>query len=314
MNLDKNTYLNYLSIKNNLFFPLTKFLNNEEIIEICKNYTFKKKFFPIPIFLSANKNDLKSIKNGEIKIFFKKKFIDKLKIVSISTFDKGIVSNLLFKNNNKKQHPFRDYLFNSGDYLIETNQINDINVNLNKKNNLIGFATRNIPHLGHEKIILKFVKNRNMLIHIMEDASNNKKISSSNTLRAYKKFIKKNKIEKKIILKKISAPSFLLGPRQAALHTIIAKNLSCKSFIIGRDHSGYKNFYGEFESYDFCKKNEKRLGIKIEASGSPQFCLKCNKIVFRNECKCKKNCYDISSTLIRNITKKNEKKKITNFL
>ena len=58
------------------------------------------------------------------------------------------------------------------------------------------------------------------------------------------------------MLKRITAPSFLLGSRQAALHAIIAKNLSCKSFIIGRDHSGYKNFYKEFDSYNFCKKNE----------------------------------------------------------
>ena len=110
-----------------------------------------------------------------------------------------------------------------------------------------------------------------MLIHIMQDASNNKKINSNNTFRSYKKFIKKNKLQKKIILKKIFAPSFLLGSRQAALQAIIAKNLSCKSFIVGRDHSGYKNFYREFDSYNFCKKKQNKLGIKIEASGSPKF-------------------------------------------
>ena len=153
-----------------------------------------------------------------------------------------------------------------------------------------------------------------MLIHIMEDASNNKKIDSNITFKAYRKFIKKNKIEKKIILKKVTAPSFLLGPRQAALHALIAKNLSCKFFIIGRDHSGYKNFYHEFESYEFCKKIENKLGIKIIESGSPQFCIRCNKIVFRNECKCKKSSYDISSTLIRSIKKINDKRKLTNFL
>ena len=70
MHLNKKTYFNYLSIKKNLFFPLTKFLNNEECIEVCKNYSFNKKFFPMPIFLAANKSELQSIKNAEIKIFF----------------------------------------------------------------------------------------------------------------------------------------------------------------------------------------------------------------------------------------------------
>ena len=176
MNLDKNTYFNYLSIKHNLLLPLNKFLNNEEVIEVCKNYVFKEKIFPVPIFLSANRFDLKSIENGKINIFFNGKFLDKLKISSITTFDKKKVINLLF-GHKKDQHPFRDYIFNSGDYLIETDNIIKKKNILAKRDNFIGFATRNIPHIGHEKIILKFIKKGKMLIHIMQDANNNKKIN-----------------------------------------------------------------------------------------------------------------------------------------
>ena len=70
-----------------------------------------------------------------------------------------------------------------------------------------------------------------------------------------------------------------------------------------------ENFYSEFESYTFCKKSENKLGVKIEASGSPKFCTKYNKVIFRNECRCKKNCYDISSTLIRSLRQIKLKKK-----
>ena len=241
MNIDKNTYYNYLAIKNNYFLPIKKFLNYDEIFEICKNYRYNDQYFPIPMFLSANNSNLKLINSGKIKIFFNNNYVDHLKIRSISGFNKNEIINLLFKN--KKNHPYKDFILNSGNYLIETENIS-LNKNyIKKKNNLIGFATRNIPHLGHEKIILKFVRKKNVLINIMEDASNNKKINSKITFESYKKFIKQNNLKKKILLKRISVPSFLLGPRQAALHAIIARNLSCNSFIIGRDHSGYKNFY-----------------------------------------------------------------------
>ena len=83
------------------------------------------------------------------------------------------------------------------------------------------------------------------------------------------------------------------------------KNLGCSAFIVGRDHSGYKNFYKEFESYNFCKKNEKKIGIKILKSGSPFYCMKCNKVMLRTECNCwklnKKFFFDISSSFIRKI-------------
>ena len=111
---------------------------------------------------------------------------------------------------------------------------------------------------------------------------------------------------------KIKMPSFLLGPRQAGIHAIIGKNLGCKKFIIGRDHSGYKNFFKMFESFDFCKKNEKKIKIKIINSGSPVYCYSCKEVVFRNSCNCD-NFIDISASMIRKDKNKKLKKVLSNF-
>ena len=93
----------------------------------------------------------------------------------------------------------------------------------------------------------------------------------------------------------------------------IGKNLGCDSFIIGRDHSGYKNFYKEFESFNFCKKYQSLHKIKILKSGSPVFCKKCLKVLFRDEFKCNEKKIDISATYIRNLKNSDEKKLISNF-
>jgi len=314
MEINKLTYFSYLSIKNNILNPLKKFMSYEEVISVAEKKRFKKKFFPMPFFLSANKEDLKSIQNNKIEIKFNNKTIDFLRVSSISIFKKDELIDKIFKNKkNVSDHPYFKFIRSSGNYLIETDEFSQKKINKKSKNkSYIGFATRNIPHKGHEKIILHYSKLNKIKIHIFEDSSGNKVINSTKTLNAYKKFIKKNFLEKKISLKKIKMPSFLLGPRQAAIHALIGKNLGCKKFIIGRDHSGYKNFYDKFDSYNFCKKNEKIMNIKVIESGSPIYCYDCKKIVFRKDCICK-NFIDISSSFIRKLNNKKLKKILTNF-
>ena len=313
MNIDKLTYFSYLSIKHNLLLPLNKFMSFKEAILVAEKMVFRNKFFTLPFFLAATEKDIKDIKNNSIKLFFEKKLIGNVEIESISLFKKKDLIETLFKKNSfNKNHPYIDYIKSSGEFLIETKSINSKFKIKNLKNKFIGFATRNIPHKGHEKIIKHFSKKQKVLIHIFEDSSKNKKINSQKTIDSYKKFLDKNFLQKKIILKKIKLPSFLLGPRQAAVHALIAKNLNCDKFIVGRDHSGYKNFYKPFDSFKFCKKNENKIGIKILESGSPIYCNICKKIVFRKSCNCN-NFIDISASLIRKLKNKNQKKILTNF-
>ena len=311
MDINKFTLFSYLSIKEKLLLPLDKFLSNDEIIRICKKLQFRNNFFPLPFFLSATENDLKKLNGDKINLFHNKKFFGTINIKTISSFNKDLVCHLLFKNN-KLNHPFKDYLDSCGNYVIETQPLIKVG-EPKKKKNLIGFATRNIPHKGHEKIVKHYTKNKSkVLINIFENSTSNKKINSDNSYKSYKKFIKLNKLSNKVFLKKIKLPSFLLGPRQAAIHAIVGKNLSCEYYIIGRDHSGYKKFYGENESFRFCKKNEKKLKIKILESGSPVYCKRSKQIVFKKDC-ISNDFIDISATLIRKIKNKKLKKTLYNF-
>ena len=311
MELSQIDYYNFLAIRNNYLKPLNKFMSNDEIYLVINKYIFNKKFFPIPFFLTASLDDLKSIKNSTFLVKYKKESYN-LPVLSVSTFDKKGIIKELFKGN--KFHPYIDIIMHSKEYIIETDDISTKNFKKYvPKKNLVGFATRNIPHKGHEKIIFEKIKKLKVLIIINSEVTKNKKTNINKTLKAYSKFIKREKINNKIILKKVLIPSTMLGYRQAALHAMLGKNFGCDNFIIGRDHSGFLDFYKEFESYDFCKKNEKKIGLNILESGSPLFCKICQKVVFRGECNCKKNQFDISSIFVRKIKNKKLKKIIFNF-
>ena len=49
--------------------------------------------------------------------------------------------------------------------------------------------------------------------------------------------------------------------------------------VVGRDNSGVKNYYGKYQSQNFAKKFEKKIGIEVEDIKEPYFCSKCNLIV-----------------------------------
>ena len=84
---------------------------------------------------------------------------------------------------------------------------------------------------------------------------------------------------------------------------------------MGRDHAGFKDFFGYNQSQKFCLKNQNKLNIKIIAGKEPEYCLKC-KIIKNTKCiskKCKKKFkIKISGSKIRKLLKND--KKIRDYL
>tara|TARA_A100001015_G_scaffold319166_1_gene441255 strand:+ start:890 stop:1372 length:483 start_codon:yes stop_codon:yes gene_type:complete len=159
MNIDKLTYFSYLSIKRNLLLPLKKFMSFNEIIECIYFKNYKNNFFPLPFFLSASANDLKEIDKNIINLFYKNKNIGSIKVESISLFKKRDILDFFFnKNSNFYSHPYYEYINNSNDFIIETSNFNTEKLPFKNNKKYIGFATRNIPHKGHEKIVKHFSK------------------------------------------------------------------------------------------------------------------------------------------------------------
>ena len=63
----------------------------------------------------------------------------------------------------------------------------------------------------------------------------------------------------------------MLGPREALFHAISKKNYGCTHFLVGRDHAGVGNYYGEYDAQKLCIKYESELGIKIVKVRGPFF-------------------------------------------
>tara|TARA_B100000989_G_scaffold298982_1_gene291619 strand:+ start:2560 stop:3618 length:1059 start_codon:yes stop_codon:yes gene_type:complete len=328
LSINQNQFSDLLNLNYGVFLPLKNFVNEKNFRNILIKKKIDNKFFPIPIFFGIKKIDYNKIKNStKIKIIYKRKLIAIVRLKSLFKIDHKIYGKKIFGKNFKNHSYYikfkkENYAFIDLEYIkLEKKNLKDknfvppikfkkrINFKNKKKKNLAGFHTRNVPHSAHQWIHQFLIKKySNILIQpLIGQYKKNEyldQIIKKTNLIAIKMYPRK----KAFYLPYFSYPRYG-GPLEASLHAIVRKNYGCTHFWVGRDHAGYKNFYSKYASQNFCKKNQKRLGINIIAENEPYFCSSC-KLIVNKQCKVKK-CVNakkirISGTKIRNLVKRNK--------
>jgi len=321
----KILYLNYkqysdiFNIENNIFYPLKNFVNENELKSILYKKKYRKHFFPFPITFGLNKsNYLKYKKFRKLILVYdsqKIAIIDKIKYFK---FDHNVFGKKVFGKKYKKHSYFKKFLSENYVFLnfkiikfykrnIFKGFISPIEFKKKTKKfkTIAAFHTRNVPHNAHQWIHSYLIDKYDSLL-IQPLIGQYKPGEYKDNL-----IIKSNKLAAKNIKKKktfcfpfYSYPRYG-GPRETFLHALVRKNYGCTHIWIGRDHAGYLNFYHLYGSQKFCKKNEKKIGIKIVSKKEPFYCRKKHKIT--NKCKFKNCNIKISGSKIRNLLSQNKK-------
>ncbi len=343
LSISKEQFSDILNLSYGVFSPLKHFVGEKDFNNILLNKKFGKKFFPIPIFFGLNRKTFNKIKNDKfIKFYYKKKFIAVAEINSIYKIDKKLYGKKIFGKKfkrhtyyikfSKENYAFLDFKYKklNRKKLVDKNFVSPKQFNQKTKNNpnnkktFAGFHTRNVPHAAHQWIH-NFLLQKYSKILIQPLLGQYKKneylddIIKKTNLLAVKMYDKK----KAFYIPYFSYPRYG-GPLEAALHAIVRKNYGCTHFWVGRDHAGYKNFFTIYESQNYCKKVQKKIGINIVAQNEPYFCSAC-KLIVNKKCK-KENCrigkkISISGSKIRRYIRLNKKiphylmnRKISNLL
>jgi len=332
ININKNQFSDLLNLTNNVFFPLKKFVNQGMANNILKNKKFKNSFFPFPIFFGVSKKVYSKVKNKKkLEMFYKKKNLFRAENIIYYNLNKKKIAKIIYGKNYLKHPYYKKFIQDNYKFMsFDIKNYNKKNMKhkyfmspidfkkkykINSFNNLSSFHTRNVPHSVHQWIH-SFLFNKFGALLIQPLVGQYKKDEYNDDL-----IVKSNKLAAKIFKSKkvLSIPFFsyprYAGFREAALHALVRKNYGCTHFWVGRDHAGYKKFYGYMQSQNFCKRNEDKLKIKIIALKEPFYCNKCNiikntKCLNRN-CK-KKNIIKVSGSNIRTLLK--AKKKIPKYL
>ena len=149
---------------------------------------------------------------------------------------------------------------------------------------VVGFQTRNAPHIGHEyvqKTALTFVDG--IFINPVIGKKKHGDFKDEVILDSYQSLIDHYYLKERAVLVTLLTEMRYAGPKEAIFHAIMRKNYGCSHFIVGRDHAGVGSYYPPFVAQEIFEKFPD-LGIIPLFFRSFSYCKKCKSVVNEKTC------------------------------
>jgi sulfate adenylyltransferase len=149
---------------------------------------------------------------------------------------------------------------------------------------VVGFQTRNTPHIGHEyvqKAALTFTDG--LFINPVIGRKKKGDFKDEVILASYEEAIRLYYLKDRTAMAILQMEMRYAGPREAIHHAILRKNFGCTHIIIGRDHAGVGAYYPPFAAQDIFDEFPD-LGIVPMFFRSFSHCRKCGSVVNEKIC------------------------------
>lgn len=241
-----NSMIEHITIKNNIVVPYLYVVDNKKIInkkyveavdgkiivEICVDEIFS----PTREWIEYYCVNVFNIKSEEIYKHPGTKYITEL-----FTSDSTIISGKIT--------------------YIDENFINSLipHSKFEISNNEYVFQSRNPPHCAHEQILKNFHK-KGMLYTTPYSTAKQSDYKFSDKIKTYE--LMKTLYGVDVFVSTL--PRIFAGPIEALQNCLLFQKLGYKKFIMGRGKNCVGDFYGETESYDFCKAMYNCSMLEIE--------------------------------------------------
>lgn len=303
INIKKETAIEAENIAHGVFSPLEGFMTRNDYISVLENMRLENDLpWTIPIVLDVPKDLLQGIKEGDTVVLMNDGLpIAFMNIEDVYNFSKREYAEKVFKTTDIN-HPGVSKVFNMNDTLIggkiellntvenpfKRYTLRPIETRILFKElgwrTIVGFQTRNAPHLGHEyvqKTALTFVDG--LFINPVIGRKKKGDFKDEVILKAYEVLIKKYYLKDRAVLAILRTEMRYAGPREAIFHAIIRKNFGCTHFIVGRDHAGVGNYYKPYEAQEIFEEFPD-LGISPIFFKQFYYCKKCYGYVNESVC------------------------------
>lgn len=298
--VDESVILDATQIATGVFSPLSGFMTEHQLASVLENYRLPDgEVWTLPILLQLNAETATRFRLGDEVLLNNRADRQDYALLTISdifTQDLHKLAREWF-GTDSLEHPGVCKLLKGGDhflggpltllrrktishqrYELLPEQIKDI-FESRRWETIAGFHTRNVPHLGHEKLLRLTLENSaidGVLISPVIGPKKSGDYDAEIIMKSYELLIDRNKLPvDKVILAAFSSYPRYAGPREAVFTAICRRNLGCTHFIIGRDHTGVKNFYRENDSQKlFTAIGD--IGIKPLFFGALTYCQECD--------------------------------------
>lgn len=255
------------------YSPLKGFQNQNNFLKVVRDMrTETGEAWPIPIVLDVEKETAEKFNLGDsVSLSYNGEPIAMLDVEEIYGYDKKEVLQNLYGTTDPK-HPGIKMYQEKGEKLVggKINYLHDID-HENGRNSkydlspaetrvlfkqkdwdsVVGFQTRNAPHRGHEYLQKNVLENVDgILIHPKIGRKKVGDYKDEVIIESYKELMREYYLQNNAVLSTLPTKMRYMGPREAVFDILIRKTQGCTHFIVGRDHAGVGDYYGEFEAQE----------------------------------------------------------------
>ena len=149
---------------------------------------------------------------------------------------------------------------------------------------VVGFQTRNVPHRAHEYLQKSALEHVDGLL--VQPKIGEKKpgdYSDAAILAGYETLLERYYPDELVALATFNSRMLYAGPREAVFDALVRKNYGCTHFVVGRDHAGVGDYYGDFAAQELLEGLE-QIGIEVLAYHYAFYCQVCDGIVSEKVC------------------------------
>jgi len=293
------------NIADGIFSPLEGFVGEGDFQSIIKRGRLNNGLaWTVPIILDTNEQEARKMKDaGEIALATdsNEKFAI-LHVEEVYSFDKIASAKSIYQTDDIK-HPGVEKIINMKDRLvggkvdvikrIERSPLRkyrmtpaETRAEISRKRwkSVVGFQTRNVPHVAHE-MLQKAALNLydGLFVNPLIGKKKQGDFKDELILSTYLALIDGYYPKQRVMFVTLHTDMRYAGPKEAIHHAIMRKNFGCSHFIVGRDHAGVGNYYHPFAAHEIFKDY---TDLEIEPLFFPAFyyCKRC--LMYSNERNC----------------------------
>lgn len=286
--INEETLMDVEQIAIGTFSPIQGFLVKADFESVVDNMRLSNGvIWTIPIILSIDeqtKNQLDLTEGEDISLVYKEdnETYAILHLEEIYKPNKEQAAEKIY-NTLSQEHPGVKKFLEQGDYFLggkitllkrRTSQykLYELTPSQTRKifaergwSKVLGFHTRNAIHRSHEFLQLEGLKKGlcdGLFVHPIIGKKKPGDFEANVIISSYEKMIDHFYPNSRVLLCSFATFSRYAGPREAIFTALSRKNFGCTHFVVGRDHTGVKDFYHPQASHKiFDKFSQEELGI-----------------------------------------------------